>query len=157
MMQMLKDGGPQDVGYGSRTWRDEMLKPFFIVLALTGAFIGAIVPQESPTGSASPSASVSAGQARAKTIYARDCAMCHGDNGNGQTDMAKSMTLVLPDWTDPASLAGRQDHDLLVLIRKGKGKMLPEGEDRASDEDIRNVILYIRAFSQSKPASGASR
>ena len=30
-------------------------------------------------------------QAKAKSLYQMDCAMCHGDNGNGKTDLATSM------------------------------------------------------------------
>ena len=43
-------------------------------------------------------------QAKAKSLYQIDCAMCHGDNGNGKTDLATSMQLTLDDWTRPATL-----------------------------------------------------
>ena len=43
-------------------------------------------------------------QAKAKSLYAIDCAMCHDDNGNGQTDLVKSMELKLGDWSEPAGL-----------------------------------------------------
>src|SRR5579863_8800587 len=45
-------------------------------------------------------------QAKAKSLYRMDCAMCHGDNGNGKTDLATSMELTLDDWTDQKALAG---------------------------------------------------
>ena len=50
-----------------------------------------------------------------------DCAVCHGDNGNGKTDLATSMSLTLTDWTDPKSLADKSDGDLFKIIRDGKG------------------------------------
>src|ERR1700691_4849191 len=34
-------------------------------------------------------------QSRAKTLYRMDCAMCHGDNGNGKTELATGMELTL--------------------------------------------------------------
>ena len=40
-------------------------------------------------------------QAKAKALYRMDCAMCHGDNGNGKTDLATNMELTLDDWTHP--------------------------------------------------------
>ncbi|MGA2536860.1 MAG: cytochrome c [Terracidiphilus sp.] len=95
-------------------------------------------------------------RSRAKKIYTRDCAMCHGDNGNGQTEMAKMLTLSLKDWTDPKALAGKQDEELFQFIRKGRGKMLPEDEDRTKDEDVRGIILYIRSFSTSQAAAPLS-
>lgn len=95
-------------------------------------------------------------QARAKTLYQVDCAMCHGDNGNGKTDLATSMELTLGDWTDPKTLAGREDWELFNIIRVGKGKMPPEGDGRATDTQVWNLVIYIRSFSKSQQQERAS-
>jgi mono/diheme cytochrome c family protein len=87
-------------------------------------------------------------QAKAKTLYRMDCSMCHGDNGNGKTELATGMELTLNDWTDPKSLAGRQDWELFNIIRVGKGKMPPETKGRAPDNDVWNLVIYIRTFSK---------
>jgi mono/diheme cytochrome c family protein len=87
-------------------------------------------------------------QAKAKKLYSVDCSMCHGDNGNGKTDLATGMGLKLEDWTDPASLAGKTDGDLFALIRAGKDKMPPEAEGRAKDDEVWNIIIMIRNFSK---------
>jgi mono/diheme cytochrome c family protein len=87
-------------------------------------------------------------QAKAKTLYRMDCSMCHGDNGNGKTGLATSMELTLNDWTDPKSLAGKQDWELFNIIRVGKGKMPPESKGRAPDNDVWNLVIYIRTFSK---------
>jgi mono/diheme cytochrome c family protein len=87
-------------------------------------------------------------QAKAKTLYRMDCAMCHGDNGNGKTDLATSMELTLNDWTDPKALAGRQDWELFNIIRVGKGKMPPESKGRATDSEVWNIVIYIRTLSK---------
>jgi hypothetical protein len=82
--------------------------------------------------------------------------MCHGDNGNGKTDLAASMNLTLTDWTDPKSLAAVSDKDLFDAIRKGKGdKMPPEDASRAKDEEVRALIAYIRGFSKGQPSAPA--
>lgn len=91
-------------------------------------------------------------EARAKKIYAIDCALCHGDNGNGQTDLSKSMELKLNDWTDGKTVAAMSDQDMFNLIRKGKDKMPPEEAGRASDEEVKNLINYVRQLSKSAPA-----
>jgi mono/diheme cytochrome c family protein len=92
-------------------------------------------------------------QARAKEIYGVDCAICHGDNGNGKTDLAKDMGLSLKDWSDPKTLADRPDQDLFNIIRNGKGdKMPPEADGRAKDEEVRNIIIYIRNLYKQPPA-----
>jgi len=92
-------------------------------------------------------------QAKAKGVYKVDCAVCHGDSGNGKTDLAQSMSLTLSDWTDPKSLANRQDGELFNVIRKGKDKMPPEESGRASDAEVWNLIIYIRSFAKTQAAS----
>jgi mono/diheme cytochrome c family protein len=92
-------------------------------------------------------------QAKAKALYAMDCALCHGDNGNGQTDLAKSMELTMEDWTNPASLANKTDGELFRIIRNGKDKMPPEDPARAKDADVWSLVNYIRTFSKGQPAS----
>ncbi len=87
-------------------------------------------------------------QAKAKGVYGVDCAVCHGDNGNGKTDLATSMSLTLADWSDPKTLADRQDGELFNIIRKGKDKMPPEESGRATDSEVWNLIIYIRSFSK---------
>lgn len=135
-----------------------MMKPILLISA--GILFASIAmpvppaaPQNTATGAKALTAPTPEAQARAKKIYQRDCAMCHGDTGDGQTDMAKEMVLKLADWTDPKSLANKSDRDLFAVIRSGKGKMLQEDEDRASDEEVRNIILYIRGFSKTPPAA----
>ena len=83
-------------------------------------------------------------QSHAKKLYTIDCAMCHGDNGNGKTDMAKDMNLGLADWTKPESLAGKSDEELFKAIRNGKDKMPAEDAQRANDDVVWNLIIYIR-------------
>ena len=92
-------------------------------------------------------------QAKAKALYARDCALCHGDTGNGKNDMS----LTLDDWTNPNTLANKLDSDLFASIRNGKGdKMPPEDAGRATDTEVWNLIIYIRALSKNQPSAPAA-
>jgi cytochrome c5 len=137
-----------------------MLKPFLILSAvamftLLPASSPAGPPQEKTSaasaqkGSAKPNAQL---QAKAKEIYQIDCALCHGASGDGKTDVAKDMGLTLSDWTDPKSLADKQDQVLFDTIRNGKGKMPAEGEGRAPNDVVTNLINYIRNMSKGQPA-----
>jgi mono/diheme cytochrome c family protein len=94
-------------------------------------------------------------QTKAKKLYAIDCALCHGENGDGKTDIAKDMQLTLTDWTDPAALSSQQDADLFKTIREGKGKMPAEEAGRAKDDDVWNLIVYIRNLSKGHPPAAA--
>jgi mono/diheme cytochrome c family protein len=84
--------------------------------------------------------------AKAKKLYAIDCAMCHGEKGDGKGDMASDMKNVT-DFTNPDSMKDRTDGELFYIIRKGKGEMPPEG-DRAKDDDVWSLVNYIRAFAK---------
>ena len=128
-----------------------MLKPFLLISAVAMVLVAPLtVPAQQPAakGPAKPQA-----QEKAKALYKMDCALCHGENGNGKTDIAKDMSLTMVDWTDPKSLADRQDQELFGIIRNGKGKMPAEDASRAKDEEVRNLILYIRSMSKDQPAA----
>ena len=84
--------------------------------------------------------------AKGKKFYHMDCAMCHGDKGDGKGDMASDFKGVT-DFTNPDSLKGRTDGELFYITRQGKGEMPPEG-DRAKKDDIWSIVNYIRAFAK---------
>lgn len=133
-----------------------MAKPYLLLSALILFALGAgsatgIVPQDAK--GAKPAASDT--KVRGKRLYSQDCSMCHGDNGNGQTDLAKDMQLKILDWTDPKALGDKSDQELFDLIRKGKDKMPPEDSGRAKDDEIKGVIQYIREFSKGQPTPAA--
>jgi cytochrome c5 len=112
-----------------------MLKPLLFVsaivlLGITASSAPGPEPQKAARASASdqknPVKSAEKSQARAKELYGQDCAICHGETGDGKTDLAKDMGLTLGDWTDPKTLAGKPDQELFDAIRNGKGKMPAE-------------------------------
>ena len=132
-----------------------LLLPAVIVLAIGAAATSATMPQEgaAPKGKGGNAANE---MARGKKIYEIDCALCHGSNGNGKTDLAKDMQLTLSDLTDPKTLEGKTDDQLFDLIRKGKDKMPGEEPARAKNEEVKAIIQYIRTFSKDQPATPAS-
>jgi mono/diheme cytochrome c family protein len=111
-------------------------------------------PESAPTPPAvapntpNPVKPTAASQAKAKSLYGIDCAVCHADNGNGQSDLAKSMNLTLPDFTKPATLANMEDWQLFDIVRAGKGTMPPEEMGRASNTEVWNLIFYLRSLSK---------
>ncbi len=86
--------------------------------------------------------------AKGKKMYGYDCAMCHGKDGDGKGDMASDMKNVT-DFTDPDALKNRTDGELFFVTRNGKGEMPAEG-DRAKDNDIWNMVNYIRSLAKKK-------
>lgn len=139
-----------------------MLKPLLFVSAvvlfgITAASAPGPEPQKAARASASdqknPVKPIEKSLTRVKEIYGVDCAICHGETGDGKTDLAKDMGLTLGDWTDPKTLAGKPDQELFDAIRNGKGKMPPEAVGRAKDDEVRSLILYIRGLAKPQPAA----
>lgn len=129
-----------------------MLKSFLlftaVVLLVTAA---ASAPARPPQESGQAAASKKSGPeslAKAKKVYNLDCALCHGESGDGKTDLAKDMQLTLGDWTDPKTLASQSDSALVDIIRKGKGKMPPEDSGRATNDEVRGLVQYIRKLAK---------
>jgi mono/diheme cytochrome c family protein len=139
-----------------------MLKPLLVVSAIVLFGIAASsasgpmaqdATSPATSGAKNPVKPTEKSQARAKDLYGQDCVICHGETGNGKTDLAKDMDLKLGDWSDPKTLAAKSDGDLFTVIRNGKDKMPPEASGRAKDDEVWNLVIYIRGLSKGQPAA----
>jgi mono/diheme cytochrome c family protein len=91
--------------------------------------------------------------AAGKKKYGYDCAMCHGADGDGKGDLAIDMKLKMIDYRDPATLKSVTDGEMFYVIKNGNGQM-PSEADRLKDEDIWNLVNYIRSIPKnSKPSA----
>ncbi|HWG20668.1 MAG TPA: cytochrome c [Terracidiphilus sp.] len=136
-----------------------LLLPAVLVLAYFPVSAGSPAPQKtSATAQKTSTTTEKSGEvpARVKQIYKIDCAMCHGDTGDGKTDLAKDMSLTLSDFNDPRTFEGKSDQQIFEMIRKGKDKMPPEDAPRATDEQTRGLVQYIRTFAKEHPAPPAA-
>jgi mono/diheme cytochrome c family protein len=139
------------------------MKLLMVMFACMLPALGFALAQQSPVaGSQAPAAQAvpgganlvnpvkptAASQAEAKKIYSWDCAMCHGDNGNGKGDLAVSEKLSLPDYRDASALKGVTDGQMFFAIRHGLGQMPPEDSQRANDEKVWNLVIYLRSLSK---------
>ena len=89
--------------------------------------------------------------ARGKKPYAYECAMCHGEDGDGKGDLAEDMKLTMRDFRDPA-LKEMTDGELFYIITKGKDKMPGEGE-RMKPDQIWDMVNYVRSFAKKEAAT----
>ncbi|HEY4382293.1 MAG TPA: c-type cytochrome [Acidobacteriaceae bacterium] len=133
-----------------------MLKPLFIAGAL---LFSAPTPQEPAAPPTPPAATAAAvptvnpvkptaeSQTKAKKMYGYDCAMCHGEKGDGKGDLVADMKLTLKDYSDPAVLKDLSDGDIYNIIKNGKGQMTGEG-DRAKPDEIWNLVIYVRSLAK---------
>ena len=86
-------------------------------------------------------------QAQARKMYGYDCAVCHGENGNGKGDLAADMKPPLKDYTDPAALKDLTDGEIFYIIQNGKGQMTGEG-DRLNTASTWNMVILVRSFAK---------
>jgi mono/diheme cytochrome c family protein len=93
---------------------------------------------------------------RGKKVYKTQCALCHGEKGDGKSDLATEMKLTLPDLTKPDALANHTDGELFAIIGTGKDPM-PGQKGRMTDQHIWNVVNYLRALGGKVPAKSTAK
>ena len=93
---------------------------------------------------------------RGKKVYKTQCALCHGEKGEGKGDLATEMTLTLPDFTKPDALAKRTDGELFAIIGMGKDPM-PTQKGRMTEPQLWNLVNYLRALGGNVPAKPTAK
>lgn len=95
--------------------------------------------------------------ARGQQLYTRDCAACHGETGRGDGPAGRNLpgrTAIDPkakrgpaDFTDASQMLGASDALLQgKILRGGMGTGMPEWRSLYTDQDMRDVISFIRGF-----------
>ena len=85
---------------------------------------------------------------RAETLYAQNCAMCHGKQGDGQAPVAQRFQQagrVPPVDLRAQRAASRTDGELHWIISNGLGGMPPFGS-LLSDEERWLLVQSVRGF-----------
>ncbi|GAB4528608.1 MAG: hypothetical protein Fur0018_14740 [Anaerolineales bacterium] len=83
--------------------------------------------------------------ARGESLFAENCARCHGVGGNGDGPDAAQAGNV-PAFTDQAFMAQFPAEDMAVTITNGQGNM-PAFGDQLSADDIWALTGYLRSLS----------
>jgi cytochrome c5 len=129
----------------------------FLILGLLLVFAFTLLSQQSETRKSKSKAPATATESdkaksnqetleKAKKLYGYDCAMCHGETGDGKGDLEEYAGKV-KDLTDPASLKDYTDDQLYTLIKDGHEDMPPEGK-RAKDDDLHALVIYVRSLAK---------
>jgi len=93
---------------------------------------------------------------RGKKIFLTQCAMCHGDNGDGKGDMVEEMKINPPDLTKPETLKNRTDGELFAILDVGSEAMPSQGK-RMSDPHKWNIVNFIRSLSGKAPEKATGK
>jgi mono/diheme cytochrome c family protein len=87
--------------------------------------------------------------AAGKQTYQRNCANCHGTNAQGGP--GNDLTPPAPDLTGTAWKHGSSDGEIFNSIKNGVPpdfNMAPWGTAGLKDEDIWNVVNYLRSLAK---------
>jgi mono/diheme cytochrome c family protein len=93
--------------------------------------------------------------------YIRNCMYCHGDNLDGKGHFAAGFNPPPANFQDPGTIAMLQEAYLFWRIAKGGpglpkestpwNSVMPAWEDRLSEEQIWQVIMYLYAATGQQP------
>ncbi|SMY08297.1 cytochrome-c oxidase, cbb3-type subunit III [Flavimaricola marinus] len=78
--------------------------------------------------------------AEGSILFADNCAACHGENAEGNTDMGA------PNLGDAIWLYGRDRDTLEYTVRNARFGVMPAWGQRLSDEDVRAVAVYVHSL-----------
>ncbi len=91
--------------------------------------------------------------AKGGETYIRNCVYCHGDNLDGQGHFAKGFNPPPANFQDPGTIAMLQEAYLFWRVAKGGpglpkestpwNSVMPAWEDRLTEEQIWQVIMYL--------------
>jgi cytochrome c oxidase cbb3-type subunit 3 len=90
--------------------------------------------------------SLSGGQAdaeaveRGRTLFADNCAACHGDDGKGNQELGA------PNLSDAIWLYGSAKDDIVRSIETGRGGVMPGWTGRLDDNMIKKLTVYVHSL-----------
>ncbi len=93
---------------------------------------------------------------RGAKLYSTQCAMCHGEKGDGKGEMVEEMKIHPPDFTKAATLQGRTDGELFAIINHGKPSaegtdVMPSQAKRLSERHVWDLVNYLRSLAGKAP------
>ncbi len=85
-------------------------------------------------------------QSDSKTVFVRNCSLCHGADGRAQSSMGKALKA-----SDLTSLAvqSKSDAELSKQIANGKGKMAGY-QNILGQKGVEDMVKYVRTLAPKK-------
>ncbi|MCK5167529.1 MAG: cytochrome c [Rhodospirillaceae bacterium] len=127
----------------------------FVKLLLAGLFLSyaslasaqiSVDPQADPTSAGAWSGGNASGEGNFMSV----CASCHGYEGKGDGVLSEELDVKPRDLSNPKLMTTKSDDHLFKVIKEGGASvglsenMTPFNE-QISDEEIKNVIAYLRS------------
>ena len=116
-----------------------------LISALAAAQSPWQAPQEAETYK-NPISRNSKSIAAGKKVFMQYCILCHGEKGDGKGPTARSLEVPPANFGDKKRM-NQSDGSLAWKILTGRG-LMPSWAPVLSEEDIWNLINYIRGFAK---------
>lgn len=127
------------------------------VAALLALLAASAAAADAPPGSAlatndcAPTGELRGDPARGQKLHAEHCAECHGLDGKAEV-IVMHMDTTPKDQSDAAYMKTLPDAFLYLAICKGgqdvgKNFVMPAWGPHLSDQDIRDLVAWVRTFS----------
>ncbi len=131
---------------------------FFCAVAILAFVFGCLTAcadaRQAQTSGANSSSAIrkidlnSAEMIAARRVYGQSCARCHGETGAGGVLQIKDFSLKVPSFQDSRVISDTDDDYRRRIANGGDG--MPKFKDKLSENEIANLVAYIRAEFQSK-------
>lgn len=126
-----------------RVGQNEVQVPFTLAIAAPGEASGPTNPLPNDA------ATILAGQ----KIYVANCTPCHGASGRGDGPAGASLNPRPGDFTQHMVPGKHSDGQVFLWIKNGfPNSAMPAWGERFSDEQIWQLVRYVRTFGQAGPA-----
>ena len=83
--------------------------------------------------------------ATGKSLWGQHCASCHGKSGLGDGSKAAQLETTPPDFSK-AAFQGQTDGSIFFKTSEGRGDMPSFKKKIPDQEDIWNLVNYMRSF-----------
>ena len=90
------------------------------------------------------------GLARARQIYSETCIKCHKEDGKGGVRQIEDVKIKAPDFTSERMKNDRDEEWIEVIKHGAKEDGMPAFEGRLKDEEIKDLVKFIRREFQEK-------
>ena len=95
-----------------------------------------------------------------RIVYKQYCQKCHGKHGDGHGTMSGDLDPKPRDFTNAEDMGKRSDWELFLGIKEGGAPLglsdqMTAWEDTLTEQEMRDVAVYIRQFAQPNEQGGS--
>jgi mono/diheme cytochrome c family protein len=84
---------------------------------------------------------------KSAALFKEKCAACHGPDGSGNTPTGKALSV--PDLRSD-EVQKQTDAQVIDATANGKGKKMPAYKGKLTDDQIKQLVGYIRELAKKK-------